>query len=149
MLPCRPGVLSTKVTAGLDTVAVRMPDHPVALELIRQAGVPVAAPSANLSGKPSPTKAEHVVHDLNGRIAGIVDGGPTGVGVESTVVSCTGEIPVILRPGGVTKEQLEEAAGSVLIDQGLTDEKKGADVSRDEICALCTGSPACHCERKR
>ncbi|TWK38286.1 Threonylcarbamoyl-AMP synthase [Bacillus paralicheniformis] len=124
VLPCRPGVLSTKVTAGLDTVAVRMPDHPVALELIRQAGVPVAAPSANLSGKPSPTKAEHVVHDLNGRIAGIVDGGPTGVGVESTVVSCTGEIPVILRPGGVTKEQLEEAAGSVLIDQGLTDEKK-------------------------
>ncbi|MDA4896392.1 Sua5/YciO/YrdC/YwlC family protein, partial [Streptomyces sp. MS2A] len=75
----------------------------MALELIRQAGVPVAAPSANLSGKPSPTKAEHVVNDLNGRIAGVVDGGPTGVGVESTVVSCTGEIPVILRPGGVTK----------------------------------------------
>ena len=107
VLPCKPGVLSTRVTAGLDTVAVRMPDHPVALELIRQAGVPVAAPSANLSGKPSPTKAEHVVNDLNGRIAGVVDGGPTGVGVESTVVSCTGEIPVILRPGGVTKDPAE------------------------------------------
>ncbi|KAA6451030.1 threonylcarbamoyl-AMP synthase [Bacillus swezeyi] len=124
VLPCKKDVLSTRVTAGLDTVAVRMPDHPVALELIKRAGVPVAAPSANLSGKPSPTKAEHVIHDLNGRIAGVVDGGPTGVGVESTVVSCTGDVPVILRPGGVTKEQLEEAAGPVLIDQGITDEKK-------------------------
>ncbi|MEC1589135.1 L-threonylcarbamoyladenylate synthase [Bacillus sonorensis] len=124
VLPCKEGVLSTRVTAGLDTVAVRMPDHPVAIELIKRAGVPVAAPSANISGKPSPTKAEHVVHDLNGRIAGIVDGGPTGVGVESTVVSCTGGIPVILRPGGVTKEQLEQAVGPVMIDQGITDEKK-------------------------
>ncbi|QHZ45278.1 threonylcarbamoyl-AMP synthase [Bacillus sp. NSP9.1] len=124
VLPCKQGVLSTRVTAGLDTVAVRMPDHPVALALIKEAGVPVAAPSANVSGKPSPTKAAHVIHDLNGRIAGIVDGGPTGVGVESTVVSCTGDIPVILRPGGVTKEQLEAAAGTVLIDQGITDEEK-------------------------
>ncbi|MBU8787638.1 MULTISPECIES: L-threonylcarbamoyladenylate synthase [Bacillus] len=124
VLPCREGALSTRVTAGLATVAVRMPDHLVALELIKRAGVPVAAPSANVSGKPSPTKAEHVVHDLNGRIAGIVDGGPTGVGVESTVVSFTRGMPVILRPGGVTKEQLETAVGPVLIDQGITDEKK-------------------------
>ncbi|NPC94457.1 threonylcarbamoyl-AMP synthase [Bacillus sp. WMMC1349] len=122
VLPCKPGVLSTRVTAGLDTVAVRMPAHPVALELIKRAAIPVAAPSANLSGKPSPTRAEHVVHDLNGRIAGIVDGGPTGVGIESTVISCTGDVPVILRPGGVTTEQLEDVIGQVRIDKGIANE---------------------------
>ncbi|AOC92784.1 L-threonylcarbamoyladenylate synthase [Bacillus sp. L381] len=122
VLPCKPGVLSPRVTAGLETVAVRMPDHPVALALISSAGLPIAAPSANLSGKPSPTKAEHVAHDLNGRIAGIVDGGATGIGVESTVLSCAGKQPVLLRPGGVTKEQIESAAGPVLVDKGLTEE---------------------------
>lgn len=81
-----------------------MPDHPIALELIRAAGLPIAAPSANRSGKPSPTQADHVASDLQGRIAGIVDGGSTGIGVESTVVSCVGETPVILRPGGITKK---------------------------------------------
>ena len=106
----------------MDTVAIRMPDHPVALPLIERAGVPVAAPSANLSGKPSPTKASHVYQDLNGRIAGIVDGGDTGIGLESTVVDCTGEIPMILRPGGITKEQLEEVIGEVQIDQALKDQ---------------------------
>ncbi len=112
--------VSKKVTAGLATVAVRMPDHPVALSLIGQAGVPIAAPSANVSGRPSPTSASHVKEDLDGRIAGIVDGGETGIGVESTVVDCTGEIPVILRPGGVTREQLEKVAGQVQVDPALS-----------------------------
>lgn len=121
VLPKKDG-LSSLVTAGLDTVAVRMPDHPLALALIKEAGVPIAAPSANLSGKPSPTLARHVAHDLTGRIAGIVDGGPTGVGVESTVIDCTSEVPVILRPGGITKEQIEEAAGQVEVDRALLKE---------------------------
>lgn len=116
------GKLSELATAGLSTVAVRMPNHPVALALIEAANLPIAAPSANLSGRPSPTTAQHVHDDLDGRIAGIVDGGPTGVGVESTVVDCTGNIPVILRPGGITKEQLEEVVGEVSTDPALTDE---------------------------
>ncbi|MGM0875103.1 MAG: L-threonylcarbamoyladenylate synthase [Bacillota bacterium] len=114
--------LSTLVTAGLDTVAVRMPNHPIALSIIREADVPIAAPSANQSGKPSPTLASHVYHDLNGKISGIVDGGATGVGVESTVVDCTSEFPTILRPGGVTKKQLESVIGEVKLDQALLEE---------------------------
>ncbi|WP_421382096.1 L-threonylcarbamoyladenylate synthase [Bacillus salacetis] len=113
------GVLSEKVTAGLDSVGIRMPDHPVALALIEAANLPIAAPSANVSGRPSPTTAHHVTQDLDGKISGIINGGETGVGVESTVVDCTSEIPVILRPGGVTREQLEEAAGPVLMDPSL------------------------------
>ena len=116
------GVLSDFVTAGLDSVGIRMPDHPVALALIEASGLPIAAPSANRSGKPSPTAARHVLDDLEGRIGGIVDGGETGVGVESTVVDCTGDIPVILRPGGITKEQLEKAAGRVEMDSALSGE---------------------------
>lgn len=115
------GILSEKATAGLDTVAVRMPDHPVALALLKKCGLPIAAPSANSSGKPSPTKAEHVLDDLRGKIAGVLDGGATGVGVESTVVDCTEAIPVILRPGGVTKEQLEAVVGEVTVDPALKD----------------------------
>ncbi|WP_147534991.1 L-threonylcarbamoyladenylate synthase [Bacillus marasmi] len=113
------GKLSELATAGLSTVAVRMPNHPVALGLIKACGLPIAAPSANTSGKPSPTLARHVFEDLNGRIAGIVDGGPTGVGVESTVIDCTDEIPAILRPGGVTKEQIEAVIGEVSVDPAL------------------------------
>ena len=113
---------SELVTAGLDTIAIRMPDHPVALALIEESGLPLAAPSANLSGKPSPTTAKHVVDDLEGKIAGIVDGGPTGVGLESTVVDCTTEFPIILRPGGVTKEQLEQVVGEVDVDPALASE---------------------------
>lgn len=109
-------IVPSKTTGGLDTVAVRMPAHPVALALIDAAGVPVAAPSANKSGRPSPTEAAHVVKDLLGRVEVILDGGPTGVGVESTVVDCTGRRPVILRPGGVSKEALEEIVGIVEID---------------------------------
>ncbi len=113
------GVLSTSVTAGLTTVALRMPDHPVALALIEASGEPVAAPSANRSGRPSPTTAGHVREDLDGRIAGIVDGGATGVGLESTVVDCTQHPVMILRPGGVTKSQLEAVVGPVEVDPAL------------------------------
>ncbi|CAG9620121.1 L-threonylcarbamoyladenylate synthase [Sutcliffiella rhizosphaerae] len=118
VLPKKEG-LSDYVTAGLDTVAIRMPSHPVALALIDVSGLPLAAPSANLSGKPSPTTANHVREDLFGRIAGIVDGGTTGVGLESTVVDCTTGTPIILRPGGITKEQLEEVVGTVEVDPAL------------------------------
>ncbi|GAM12698.1 L-threonylcarbamoyladenylate synthase [Mesobacillus selenatarsenatis] len=121
ILEKKEGALSEKATAGLSTVAVRMPDHPIALAIIEASGLPLAAPSANLSGKPSPTTANHVADDLTGRISGIVDGGATGVGLESTVVDCTGEIPAILRPGGVTKEQLEEVVGVVTVDPALKD----------------------------
>ncbi len=116
----KPGVLSEKATAGLGTVAVRMPNHPVALALLKSCKLPIAAPSANSSGKPSPTTAQHVLEDLNGKIAGLLDGGATGVGVESTVVDCTSAVPVILRPGGVTKKQLTEVVGSVEVDRALT-----------------------------
>lgn len=103
-------------TGGLDTVAVRMPVHPVALALIREAGVPVAAPSANTSGRPSPTTAVHVREDMDGRIDCILDGGSVGIGLESTIVDVTGEIPVMLRPGYITKEMLEEVVGEIAID---------------------------------
>ncbi|EOO31649.1 Sua5/YciO/YrdC/YwlC family protein [Bacillus cereus BAG1X2-3] len=123
ILPRKEGI-SERVTAGLNTVGVRMPDHPVALALIEEANVPVAAPSANRSGRPSPTLASHVYEDLNGKIAGIVDGGATGVGVESTVIDCTSTLPTILRPGGITKEQLEAVIGTVSLDPALKDEKE-------------------------
>ncbi len=116
--------ISDKVTAGLPTIAVRMPDHPVALALIQESGLPLAAPSANLSGRPSPTTAGHVLDDLNGRIAGIIDAGETGIGVESTVLDCTEQVPTILRPGGVTKEELEQVIGHVEVDSALMDEQK-------------------------
>lgn len=99
------------VTGGLSTVAVRMPSHDVALKLIREAGIPIAAPSANTSGRPSPTKAEHVMEDLKGRIPMILDGGAVKVGVESTIIDFTEDIPVILRPGRITKAELEEIIG--------------------------------------
>lgn len=97
------------VTAGMDSVAVRMPAHPVALELIRSVGQPIAAPSANLFSRPSPTTAAHVLQDLDGRIDAVLDGGPTDVGVESTVLDLRGDEPAILRPGGVTHAELERA----------------------------------------
>lgn len=103
--------LSPLVAAGLPTVAVRMPNHPVALALIRAAGLPVAAPSANLSGRPSPTLGSHVATDLDGRIAAVLDAGSTGMGIESTVLDLTGGAPAILRPGGVTAEDLAQVLG--------------------------------------
>ncbi len=99
-------------TGGLDTVAVRMPAHPIALALIR-ASTPVAAPSANVSGKPSPTLAEHVVDDFYGKIEAIIDGGPTPVGVESTVIDLTSGRPMLLRPGGLPLEEIEKVIGPV------------------------------------
>ncbi|WP_245891259.1 L-threonylcarbamoyladenylate synthase [Desmospora activa] len=113
------GTLAPAVTAGLPTVGVRVPAHPIAQALLSQARVPVAAPSANRSGKPSPTQAEHVWKDLNGRIHGLIDGGHSGVGVESTVVDVTGPVPLLLRPGGVTLEQMRQVVGSVAVDPGL------------------------------
>lgn len=112
VLPKRPEV-SAFVTAGLDTVAVRLPSHPIAIELIRLAGTPVAAPSANRSGSPSATTWQAVADDLDGRIAGIVKGEPTSFGLESTVVDATCDPPRVLRPGGVTFEQLKEVSGSI------------------------------------
>lgn len=117
------GRATALVTAGLDSIGLRMPDHPAALELIRVSGLGLAAPSANRSGRPSPTSAKHVADDLAGRIAGIMDGGPTGIGVESTVVDCTTNPVTILRPGGVTKEALEAVIGPVALDANLNDEK--------------------------
>jgi L-threonylcarbamoyladenylate synthase len=106
------------VTAGMDSVAVRMPAHPVALALITAAGVPLAAPSANLFGHTSPTTAEHVLQDLDGRIDAVLDGGATHVGVESTVLDVRGDTPVILRPGGVTRDELEAALGVPIAARG-------------------------------
>lgn len=107
-------------TGGMDTVAVRMPNHPVALELIRQSGCLIAAPSANTSGRPSPTEASHVAEDLSGQIAMILDGGPVGIGIESTIIDLTEDKPLVLRPGYITPEMLSEVLGEeVRIDPGL------------------------------
>ncbi|WP_237391995.1 L-threonylcarbamoyladenylate synthase [Paenibacillus dendrobii] len=128
VLPVKANVLSPRVTAGLDTVGIRMPDHPVALALIEESGCPVAAPSANRSGRPSPTLASHVVEDLGSFIDGVVDGGATGVGVESTVIQVSEDGSVtVLRPGGITLEQLSQAAGaSVQLDPAILPESDTA-----------------------
>lgn len=109
----KPGLFASSVTAGLDTVGLRMPGHPAALGLLRASGLPVAAPSANTSGKPSPTQAEHVAADLCGKIPYILDGGPTGIGIESTVLDLTTAPPAILRPGAVTADMLQPVIGEV------------------------------------
>ena len=106
-------------TGGLMTVAVRMPSHEAARELIAASKVPIAAPSANTSGRPSPTRAEHVLEDMQGRIPYIIDGGEVGIGIESTIVDLTEHIPVILRPGYISKEMLEEVVGEVRLDATL------------------------------
>ena len=106
-------------TGGLDTVAIRMPDDPVANRLIALAGVPVAAPSANTSGRPSPTTADHVWQDMNGRIEMIIDGGPVGIGVESTIVDVSSAVPSVLRPGAITMEMLAEVLGEVSVDPAI------------------------------
>ena len=115
-------------TAGLPTVAVRCPDNDVTREIIRLSGVPIAAPSANISGKPSTTTAAHVLHDHDGKIAAIVDGGACRVGVESTIVDLTEERPRLLRPGGITPEQLIAVLGDLVVDKAVT-----AQISKDEI----------------
>ena len=108
------------VTAGLDTVGMRCPAHPVCREIIRLADVPVAAPSGNTSGRPSPTTAGHMLEDMDGKIEAIVDGGPCSVGVESTIIDLTCTPPRLLRPGGITLEQLESVLGEVVVDQAVT-----------------------------
>lgn len=108
-----------ETTGGLGSVAVRMPSHETARMLIRYGGGYVAAPSANTSGRPSPTKASHVIEDLNGKVEMILDGGEVGIGLESTIVDFTEEIPVILRPGYINQEMLEEVLGQVRMDKGL------------------------------
>lgn len=113
--PCVPDT----TTGGLNTVAIRMPSHPVAMRLIRESGVFIAAPSANLSGRPSPTTAQHVVQDMDGRIDMIVDGGAVGIGIESTIVDMTGDRPTILRPGYVTPEMIRDIIGDVTIDPAI------------------------------
>lgn len=110
------------VTGGLNTVAIRMPKHPIAKSIIEQAGVPVAAPSANLSGKPSPTRGQHVIDDLSGRVDMIIDGGKADLGLESTVLDVSGDIPCILRPGSITHSMIEEVVGTVKYDEHLSDE---------------------------
>ena len=110
--------------AGLDTIAVRMPQHPVALALIRESRCPIAAPSANLAGKPSPTSAEHVFDDLNGRIDAILDGGPTRIGVESTVLDLSVDPVLVLRPGGTSLEALRRVLGEVKLHPFVVAEKE-------------------------
>jgi L-threonylcarbamoyladenylate synthase len=119
----RSEVVPDVTVAGLDTIAVRMPRHNVALALIRESGCPIAAPSANLAGKPSPTSAEHVLDDLGGRIDAVLDAGPTVVGVESTVLDLTVDPPQVLRPGGTPFEVLREALGGVELNPAVTAEK--------------------------
>lgn len=115
----RSDVVPQTTTGGLETVAVRMPDNEIARALIESAGTGIAAPSGNLSGKPSPTIAEHMIDDMDGRIDMIIDGGMVGMGLESTIVDMTCEPPMILRPGFITKEMLEEAIGTVEYDKAI------------------------------
>lgn len=112
-------LIPDEVSAGLDTVAIRMPSHECAREIIEKSGLPLAAPSANASGKPSPTKASHVIEDLDGKIDAVVDGGESAVGVESTVVTLATDPPTLLRPGGITPEQLEEVLGAIQISPAV------------------------------
>lgn len=127
VLPARDTV-PRRTTGGLSTVAVRCPDSDVTRRIIRLAGVPIAAPSANISGKPSTTTAEHVRHDHDGKIEAIVDGGPCQVGVESTIVDLTDERPRLLRPGGITPEQLIAVLGDLVIDKAVT-----AQIDKDAV----------------
>ena len=119
MILPRRALVPDAVTCGLDTVGVRCPNHPVTLDIIRAAGVPVAAPSGNLSGRPSPTCARHMLEDMDGKIEAIVDGGSCGVGVESTIVDLTAPAPRLLRPGGLPLEELEAVLGAVDVDRSV------------------------------
>ena len=127
VLPARENVPKC-TTAGLPTVAIRCPDNPVTREIIRLSGVPIAAPSANISGKPSTTTAQHVLHDHDGKIAAVVDGGPCRVGVESTILDLSEGTPRLLRPGGITDHQLCAIVGDIILDKAIT-----AAVDKDEV----------------
>lgn len=119
MIMKRTDAVPREVSAGLDTVAIRFPSHPVAQAIIRAANTPLAAPSANLSGSPSPTTARHVLNDMDGRIDAVLDGGTSAVGVESTVITLATKTPRVLRPGGVTVEELREVLGEVEVDDAV------------------------------
>lgn len=125
VLPARKG-LPGSLTRGLNTLAVRVPDHPVALALLRRSGLPVAAPSANRSGRPSPTTAEHVLQDLDGRLKLILDGGPCREGIESTVLDLSRDRPTLLRPGAIRREQLQEALGRTVRVPGVSEHSSPA-----------------------
>ncbi|TCT13100.1 translation factor SUA5 [Natranaerovirga pectinivora] len=118
------------ITGGLNTVAVRMPSHPIAIEVIKEAKIPIAAPSANTSGRPSPTNANHVIEDLEGKIDMIIDGGMVDIGLESTVIDFTSDIPLILRPGYITKEMIENVIGKIEIDKALLEEFAHSEAPR-------------------
>ncbi len=124
MIMKRTEVIPREVSAGLDTVAVRFPAHPLAQEIIRAADTPLAAPSANLSGSPSPTTARHVLNDMDGKIDAVLDGGMSEVGVESTVITLAADVPRVLRPGGITVEQLREVLGEVEVDDAVLHQLK-------------------------
>ncbi len=127
VLPAR-DIVPKRTTGGLNTVALRCPDNAVTRGIIRLSGVPIAAPSANLSGKPSTTTAQHVLHDHDGKIAAVVDGGPCRVGVESTIVDLTEDRPRLLRPGGITPEQLVSVLGDLVVDKAVT-----AQIDKDAV----------------
>lgn len=112
-------IIPSVTSGGLDTVAIRMPSNKIARELIRQAKTPIAGPSANISGRPSPTKGQHVKDEMEGRVSGIILGGDCNFGLESTVIDLTSDVPMILRPGSITKEELEDALGIVEVDPSL------------------------------
>lgn len=131
------GIVPDRTSGGLDTVAIRMPSHKIAREIIKQAGIPIAAPSANISGRPSPTKAKHVKDEMDGRVDGMILGGDSNFGLESTVLDMTSDIPMILRPGSVTKEDLEKVIGQVTVDPSI--EKK-----EDNIKAKAPGMKYTH-----
>ncbi len=124
MIMKRTDVIPNEVSAGLDTVAIRFPSHPVAQEIIRAANTPLAAPSANLSGSPSPTTARHVLNDMDGKIDAVLDGGASEVGVESTVITLAAGVPRVLRPGGVTVEELRGVLGEVEVDDAVLHQLK-------------------------
>jgi len=119
MILYKKDILSDKITAGLSTAAIRFPKNKIALALIKESGKPIAAPSANTSGKPSPTEASHVIEDLMGKVDMIIDGGSTYIGIESTVVDVTGDVPMILRPGGITREDISRVLGKCDYDPAI------------------------------
>ncbi|AEY64566.1 L-threonylcarbamoyladenylate synthase [Clostridium sp. BNL1100] len=137
-------VIPREITAGLDTVAIRMPGHPVALQLIKLAGIPVAAPSANVSGKPSPTTAQHVLDDLEGKIEIIIDAGSSRVGLESTVLDVSVDPPVLLRPGGITPRQIEEIIGHIDIDKTIMEKATADNVPKSPGMKYKHYSPKAH-----
>ena len=142
ILPAR-DIVPRSTTGGLDTVGLRCPDCHVTREIIRLSGVPIAAPSANISGKPSTTTAEHVYHDHNGKIPLIVDNGASRVGVESTIIDLTENPPRLLRPGGITPEQLTEVLGSITVDKAVTQQIAGDAVVKAPGMKYKHYAPAC------